>query len=295
MYQVSLDLSENQIQLLEDVLYEIAPSNWYILQNRLLSNGKLEGFFEHYGDIEGSMMELNNLCTIKVPFESSKIEKLKPEDWTNAYKFHFKPWSFKNFHWIPLWEKNTFIVPEGEKAFYIDPSVAFGTGTHETTKLCLQRLVTLEENLNECNRSVLDVGCGSGIIAITAKLLGFSEVLGVDNDLDAIRVSRENACVNNCPNVEFEQIDLADLVENQIQHDLIFANIQADVLVNNSENLIGLLSPQSHLILSGILANEAAEVEKIFEEELKLKFKSVKTELEKLNEWVAIIFELSNP
>ena len=100
--------------------------------------------------------------------------------------------------------------------------------------------------------------------------------------------------VNNCPNVEFEQIDLADLVETQIQHDLIFANIQADVLVNNSENLIGLLSHQSHLILSGILANEAAEVEKIFEEELKLKFKSVKTELEKLNEWVAI-FELSNP
>ena len=67
------------------------------------------------------------------------------------------------------------------------------------------------------------------------------------------------------------------------------------MLVNNSENLIGLLSTQSHLILSGILANEAAEVKKIFEEELKLKFKSVKTELEKLNEWVAIIFELSNP
>ena len=105
------------------------------------------------------------------------------------------------------------------------------------------------------------MGCGSGILTIAASLLGFSSVLGFDNDEDAVRISSENASVNNLPNdVKFQVNDLNKMNHSLGKFDYVAANIQADILIRNAEKIIDLSNPNSVIILSGILAKEVNQV-----------------------------------
>jgi ribosomal protein L11 methyltransferase len=140
--------------------------------------------------------------------------------------------------------------------------MAFGTGNHETTRLCIERLAGLGTE----GRTVIDAGCGSGILALSAHLLGFRSVDGFDMDPEAVRVSLENAALNGLEGkVAFAVAGLDDGLAAR-RADVVLANIQADVLVAHVALLIGAVAPGGVLILSGILAREVDEVRAAFEQ-----------------------------
>ena len=194
---------------------------------------------------------------------------------------------------VPFWEKEGLRLKDGEQAIFIDPAMAFGTGTHETTRLCLQFLIDYFSNNNNPVGSLIDIGCGSGILAITAKLLGFSKVHGIDNDRDAIENSLLNAKNNGLESkIVFQKEDLNSLT--LYTYGCVVANIQSDILLEYSDKIINSVDKTSGiLILSGILNYEIEDVTKHFQKllnERKLKFSLNKDEK---GEWAAILINFN--
>ena len=184
-------------------------------------------------------------------------------DWRDSYKAHFHAWTFGRLHWVPIWERAAFRLPAGHAVLWLDPGMAFGTGNHETTRLCCERLVARVAAGGPPSR-VVDAGCGSGILALSAALLGCAEVVAFDNDPEAVRISRENAALNGLDGrVRFSVEDLAGGLAGR-PADLLLANIQADVLMRHARELVAAVAPGGALILSGILAAEGAAVQAAF-------------------------------
>lgn len=188
-----------------------------------------------------------------IPFSVSTAG-LREEDWANAWKtyYHAIPLSDK-LAICPSWEH--YKPMPGQKVICLDPGMAFGTGTHETTRLCLS---LLEEALKP-GMSMLDVGCGSGILAICAKLLGSGRTVGVDIDDVAVRVAKENAALNNCGEIEVLCGDLATDISGPF--DVICANIVADAILRLAKDLPALMHDKSICIVSGIIDTRCDEVE----------------------------------
>jgi ribosomal protein L11 methyltransferase len=195
--------------------------------------------------------------------------RLPPADWALSYRRHFKPWTFGRLHWVPAWERQTFRPPAGHAVLWLDPGLAFGTGNHETTRLCIERLVEFDARLGGAqaqakDERVVDAGCGSGILALSASLLGFRSVAGFDNDAEAVRVSCENAELNGLSDrVRFMTAALSAGLAGA-QASLVLANLQADVLARHASELAGAVAPGGWLEMSGILAAEAAVVREAF-------------------------------
>ena len=167
---------------------------------------------------------------------------------------------------MPVWEREKFSLPPGEAVLWLDPGLAFGTGNHETTRLCVERLVKLADigGRTPETRRVIDAGCGSGILALSAALLGFGGIAGFDNDPEAVRVSEENAALNGLTGrVKFSMADLVTGLAGA-RGDVVLANIQADVLMKFARELVGAVAPGGTLVLSGILAPENAQVRAAF-------------------------------
>jgi ribosomal protein L11 methyltransferase len=170
-----------------------------------------------------------------------------------------------------VWQRGTYVLPPGDAVLWLDPGLAFGTGNHETTRLCVERLVALAEAQPASSKSaapqarVIDAGCGSGILALSAVLLGFRDVVGFDNDPEAVRVSEENAALNGLAGrVQFFVGDLVSGLSGR-EAEIVLANIQADVLMRFARELVAAVAPGGALILSGILAAENAAVRAAFE------------------------------
>jgi ribosomal protein L11 methyltransferase len=191
------------------------------------------------------------------------LRPVADEDWRESYKAHFKAWRHGRLHWVPEWERATHRLPRGHVAVYLDPGMAFGTGNHETTRLCVQRLVAYAERLTPRQRraaAVIDAGCGSGILAISAAKLGFTNVFAFDNDAEAVAIARQNARRNGVGAiVRTATGDLVSALKRR-RGDLVLANIQADVLMRHMEGLVAAVDAGGWLVLSGILAREAPEV-----------------------------------
>jgi len=187
---------------------------------------------------------------------------LADADWRDSYKAHFHAWQFGRLHWVPVWEREKFSLPPGDAVLWLDPGLAFGTGNHETTRLCVERLVKIAESGNRKPEKlrVIDAGCGSGILALSAALLGFGEISGFDNDPEAVRVSEENASLNGLAGrVRFFTGDLVGGLKG-VQADVVLANIQADVLLPLAGALVAALAPGATLVLSGLLTEAAPPV-----------------------------------
>jgi len=178
---------------------------------------------------------------------------VREEDWSTAWKSYYHPIELSDRLAIcPSWE--TFEAKPGQRVIRLDPGMAFGTGTHETTRLCL---ALLEQSLT-AGASMLDVGCGSGILAICAGLLGSGRTVGVDIDPVAVRTARENAARNGCGNIEFLCGDLAcDVTGN---FDVICANIVADAILRLAGDLPRLMAKDGVCIVSGIIDTRKDEV-----------------------------------
>ncbi len=188
-----------------------------------------------------------------IPFNTATAG-VREEDWANAWKTYYHAIALSDKLAIcPSWEQYT--PAPGQKVICLDPGMAFGTGTHETTRLCLS---LLEEVLHP-GMSMLDVGCGSGILAICAKLLGSGRTVGVDIDEVAVRVANENAALNGCDDIEILCGDLATDIEGAF--DVICANIVADAILRLAKDLPALMHKKSVCIVSGIIDTRCAEVE----------------------------------
>ncbi|HGS4995039.1 TPA: 50S ribosomal protein L11 methyltransferase [Vibrio cholerae] len=218
-------------------LYEADMNTSLILQQIKASNMLAEGF-------------------------AHKVEQVEDKDWEREWMDNFHPMQFGRRLWIcPSWRE----VPDPQAVnVMLDPGLAFGTGTHPTTALCLEWL----DNLDLSGKTVIDFGCGSGILAIAAIKLGAAKVIGIDIDPQALLASKDNAARNG---VE-DQIEVylpKDQPEGLVA-DVVVANILAGPLRELSPIIKGLLKPGGQLAMSGILDTQAESVAEFYRDDLEL-------------------------
>lgn len=182
------------------------------------------------------------------------ISGCKQEDWINNWKKYFKPIKVGEKLLIqPLWEEP--VDSEGRVVLHLEPGIAFGTGTHETTRLCME----LIEKYSKPDMSFLDMGCGSGILSIAALLLGAESAVGVDIDPLAVKTAQENAKENGVEE-KFTGIcgNLADKVTGKF--DLVAANIVADIVIELSKDAPAFMHRDSIYLISGIIDTREEDV-----------------------------------
>lgn len=207
-------------------------------------------------------------------------ETVNDSDWNENWKKYFFATEIGSKLAIcPSWEK--YDNKEGRVVLSIDPGAAFGTGTHATTSLCLNVL----ENYVKAGDKVLDVGCGSGILAIAAALLGAENCLGVDIDTQAVKVAKENALINSVQDrVVFEKGDLTKTVSGK--YNIVCANIVADAIMFLSGSIKPFLEKNAIYIVSGIIDIRAQEVKDCL---LRLGFKIIEEHIK--DNWYAFVLK----
>lgn len=183
-----------------------------------------------------------------------EMKDVDEEDWSNAWKKYYHPVQVgEHLVVCPSWE--AYDRKPDEVVLTLNPGMAFGTGTHDTTRLCMELL----EKYITPQDTVLDVGCGSGILAITAALLGANRIIGCDIDEVAVKVAGENAALNGVQDrIAFHQGDLTSQVEGSFQ--IICANIVADVIIRLSEDAGRYLAKNGIFITSGIIDTREQDV-----------------------------------
>lgn len=216
-----------------------------------------------------------------------ELRGVREEDWANNWKQYFKPLTVGERLVIkPSWED--YRGSDDRIILEIDPASSFGTGQHNTTRLCLE---LIEKNLKKGDR-VLDLGCGSGILSIAAVLLGAKEVTAVDVSQNSVETARENAAKNNIPAEKYTAYCGDIISDNSLAetigggYDLIAANIVADVLIAMSPLFEKFVANGGALILSGIITERADEVI----DAVKYKGYSI-LELKSEDGWAAVAFK----
>lgn len=243
---------------LEAETWEIA--NIDLIDEELLKKDRTKGYIHIYIAPEENPQEAvaflsERFAAADIPHKID-LSTCKNEDWENNWKAYFKPMAVgKRLLIQPLWidEINN---PENRAVLSIEPGLAFGTGGHHTTRLCLE---TLERYLTQ-GCSVLDTGCGSGILAIAALLLGAGTAVGVDIDELAVKTAIENGKLNGFTEPQYRvlQGNLADRVTGQF--DVIVANIVADIIMLFAKDVGKFLKEDGVFITSGIIDTREDEV-----------------------------------
>jgi ribosomal protein L11 methyltransferase len=260
--EIKAEIPAATADAIEEALLEQGVDGWSLREDALARRAWLLGIFATEAEATAQWSALAR----RLPPGACGPPEIRPlpeSDWRDSYREHFKAWQFGRLHWVPVWERPRFRLPPGDAVLWLDPGLAFGTGNHETTRLCVERLVALAERRPRL--SVVDAGCGSGILALSAVLLGAGDVTGFDLDPEAVRVSQENAELNTLDGrVPFFVADLGPGLAGR-QADVVLANIQADVLMAHAAELVAAVAPGGALVLSGILATEGAAVRRHFE------------------------------
>lgn len=208
-----------------------------------------------------------------------ELSEVDEQDWANEWKNYYKPTKIGEKIVVkPTWEE--YEKKEDDLIVELDPGVAFGTGTHETTTMCIQQL---EKYVNE-NSKVFDIGCGSGILAISAAKLGAKDVLAVDLDEVAVKVSKENVSLNNV-DVKVMHGNLMEVVNDKA--DIVVANIIADIIKILAKDIKNFMKEDAVFISSGIIHKKVDEVKNSLEENgLEI------VEIQTLGEWNAIVSKI---
>lgn len=183
------------------------------------------------------------------------LDGVNEEDWANAWKAYYKPLHIgEHMVIVPAWER--YKEQPGEIVVRMDPGMAFGTGSHETTRL----VIGLLEKYTKPGCRMLDVGCGSGILAICAAKLGAGQCFAYDIDPVAVRVANENIKDSGLTNVTCEVSDLLRDVDRSYAYDLITANIVADIIIRMSPDVGSLMHEGTVLLVSGIILERSEDV-----------------------------------
>jgi len=229
-------------------------------------------------EIAAGLMQIKH-CGLKIGSGNVTLAKVRREDWAESWKRRFKPIEIGNALLIkPSWSKKT--PRKNQAVVVLDPGLSFGTGQHPTTAFCLRALA--RHRKTGARRSFLDIGTGSGILAIAAAKLGYSPVHAFDFDPEAVRVARANARVNGVhKRLRIVRKDVTKLpLHPAEQYDLICANLISTLLISERRRMVAQLNRGGTLVLAGILRSEFAQVQKVFEK-LGLKLTARKVE----NEW----------
>ena len=271
--QVRLAITPDQAAFYEDALLDVGAVSVTFMDAEdqpifepdlgttpLWTHTHLLALFEGDADAEQVLAHLRLLTGDELP--EHQVERIEDQDWERSWMDNFQPMRFGRRLWIvPSWHA----APEPDAVnLLLDPGLAFGTGTHPTTALCLQWLDG--QVLEGC--SVLDFGCGSGILAIAALLLGAERAVGTDIDPQALEASRDNASRNGIDPARFPLYLPQDLPDEQA--DVVVANILAGPLVQLAPQITARVKHGGRLALSGILAEQADEVRAAYAEAFEL-------------------------
>lgn len=209
---------------------------------------------ETQAELEGRLRYMAQ-CADRAPESLYRVEAigLDEEDWADNWKQYYKPVEIgRRLVIVPEWE--TYEPKENQVVVIMDPGMAFGTGTHESTQLC----ATMLENRMAPGSRTLDLGTGSGILAICASKLGASAVDAFDIDPMAVKVARENAARNGCTNITVGESDLLSAVRGQ--YDFVVANITADIIMRMANDVGNVVRKGGLLAVSGVIDDQAARV-----------------------------------
>jgi ribosomal protein L11 methyltransferase len=247
-----------------DVEPQTSVVSVYFSKNRFLSREVRE-------EISARLLRIKN-CGLKIGAGKIKIAKVRREDWAESWKRHFKPLEIGNVLLVkPSWIKKR---PRKNQAVVIlDPGLSFGTGQHPTTEFCLREIcrvgVARQQSSHrlDATKSFLDIGTGSGILAIAATKLGYKPIRAIDFDPEAVRIARANARVNSVhKKLQIAQGDVTKLLTKpKAQFDLVCANLISNLLIAERKKILAQLKPSGILVLAGILKLEFLEVQRQFE------------------------------
>ncbi|MBK2124150.1 50S ribosomal protein L11 methyltransferase [Fangia hongkongensis] len=271
--EISLSCSQHNLEIIENFLLELgACSISYqdakdqpilepkVGENPLWDEVTLVALFTEEYDVDTISTSLNN--THSNIISALTIRSFEDQDWTRTWMEDFKAMSFGSRLMIyPSWESPN---DDTKVNLLLDPGLAFGTGTHPTTALCLK---WLDENITiERAQKVVDFGCGSGILAIAAKKLGAQEVIAIDNDPQAILATKENALKNHISSGVIAS--LPSETPQNIQADVVIANILVGILIELKDDILSKLRSAGTVIFSGVLDSQVNNLICAYEDEV---------------------------
>lgn len=229
---------------------------WDYVDDEVLSRGEDVKVSCVVGEEDESFLpvlqeRLGEMAQRGVKYGEILVSVIDEADWANEWKKYYKPIVTPAVTVVPTWIR--YVPREGETVMKLDPGMAFGTGEHATTRMCL-------DMADAKGKSVIDVGCGSGILGIAATVTGAKSVYMCDIDAQAVEAARANAALNGADCV----IERADLIEGGEKADLIFANLTADILARLAPSVGAHLNEGGEIIASGIIAERLGEVKEVF-------------------------------
>jgi ribosomal protein L11 methyltransferase len=272
-YEIEFPLATLSVELVEAALLEIGASSITFVDRgdepvlepkpgeiKLWSDTLVRALFEEFSGAGslGKARNLERLATVLGPHitQSARVRPVKSQDWERVWLTDWKSMRFGRRLWVC---PRTAEPPQDPDAVVVrlDPGLAFGTGTHPTTALCLQIL----DSLPVSGRSVIDYGCGSGILGIAALKLGAAHVTAVDLDPQALVATRDNAIRNGVSSsIDVQGVDLAGVDGGLAQAYCVMANILAGPLIELAPTLTAACEPGGYVLLSGLLTTQAYAV-----------------------------------
>lgn len=288
LIEISYPLPREAEAFLENYLHEEGLLCWTLSEENDQTPLFIKGYFDSLQEAKKAWAQLSTTFPEWLSNDVT-LNRLQEKDWKNAYKKYLTPWNYKKLHWLPYWLEPNYPINSGEIKVLLDAQMAFGTGMHPTTQLCAIRIVELLETMTPQAISrlhCLDIGCGSGILAISAKLLGIRNVFAFDIDADSIKVCSENLERNHLSSqaISFAVGGINNFLPER-KGDILVANILAPVLCENASTLLSALNKEGTLILSGILQKELESVWHSFAQVIKKLGITAKIESTVLQEW----------
>ena len=263
--RVELRVRKGVEELLPEDLYHLSPTGVW-------TEEKGESvIIRFYPDNPDAFLDI--VKSQSLPIEDVTVEKEELRDYSALTRQYFRPIRIEDLTVLPPWSRSKAKGP----SLVIEPGMAFGTGRHESTRL----MIRIMKSMDFAGKEVLDLGCGSAILSLYASLLGAGHVTAVDNDLDTVLNARKNITLNSVTNIDVAAADLNDIGG---VYDVVLANIDIRTFTAHIRKVASFVKPGGWIVVSGILGRDKARLLSLFES-----FTLVKTEVK--NAWRGFLFE----